>query len=329
MLERPELSDAEIAGMLHSHHGITASSIRFLPIGNDINSFAFQVVATGGTTYFLKARRGEVNLPALVTACFVQAHGVPAVAPIATCSGNLWVNAGDFQLILYPFIVGENGMDAGMSDAQWIAYGAALRRLHDLVLPADIQSILPVEDFSAYPYYQDVLQRVDTLLNTTTFQDDILSDLAAFWCSKTSEIQHIAQRTRELGEACKRAAWQGVLCHADIHTANVMVEKDGNIHFIDWDQPIFAPKERDLMFIMGEQEGLFFQGYGAVDIDWRALAYYRHLWVVQDMGDYAERAFLMNVVGDETRAQAAAGFKAMFNAGDVIDIAYKAGTKIT
>jgi thymidine phosphorylase len=42
---------------------------------------------------------------------------------------------------------------------------------------------------------------------------------------------------------------------------------------------------------------------------------------VQDLGDYAERAFLMSNVGDEMREHAVAGFKAMFDAGDVIDIA--------
>lgn len=322
MLDRPELTDAEIAGVLRSQHGIELQEICFLPIGNDVNAFAFKVVATDGAAFFLKARRAEVNLPALVIPRFVQAHGVPAIAPIPTPAGALWVNAGNFHLILYPFIEGESGMAGGMSAAQWVAYGAALRKLHDLKLPADIQSILPVEDFSAYPYYQSVLQQVDARASNVVFQDDIRRDLAAFWRNHAGVIRHMAQRARELGDSCKHAAWRGVLCHADIHTANVMVERAGAIHFVDWDQPIFAPKERDLMFVEANQAVLFFQGYGAAEINRQMLAYYRHWWVVQDLGDYAERVFLMDT-GDEVRAHAAAGFKAMFAAGDAIEHARK------
>lgn len=327
MLVRPNLSDAVIEAALQAHHGIKVSTITFLPIGNDVNASAFSVIASDGAAYFLKARRGDVNLPALVIPRFALAQGVPAVAPIAALDGALWVDAGDFHLILYPFINGRNGMDAGMSNEQMTAYGAALRRLHELKLPADIQAILPVEDFNAYPYYQDVLQRVDTLVNTSAFQDEVLSELAAFWRSNAGVIHHIARRARQLGETCKRIQWQGVLCHADIHTANVLVEKSGNLHFVDWDQPIFAPKERDLMFIKGEQEAWALQGYGDVEIDAQFMAYYHHWWVVQDLGDYAERAFLMDV-DQAVREDAAAGFTAMFDAGDVIDIARNAATRM-
>lgn len=329
MLVRPNLSDAVITAALQTHYGIKASAITFLPVGNDVNAFAFKVIDAKGEPFFLKARRGEVNLPALVIPCHVLTHGVPAVAPITTQAGSLWVDAGAFHLILYPFIEGESGMDAGMSDAQWVAYGAALRRLHEVKLSADLQSILPVEDFSAYPYYQDVLQRVDALVNTSTFQDDTLRDLAAFWHRNAGTIKHITQRARELGSALKATAWRGMLCHADIHTANVMVERNGAIYFVDWDQPIFAPKERDLMFVRGDRQDLFFQGYGAVEIDRQMMAYYHHWWVVQDMGDYAERAFLMNDADDEVRAHAAAGFKAMFDAGDAIEIAINADARIS
>lgn len=321
MLEQPNLSDDEIAGALQTHHGIRTTHITFLPVGNDVYSFAFKVSIAGGAAYFLKARRGEVNPAALAIPRFVQAHGVPAVAPLATQTGKLWMDAGDFKLILYPFVDGVSGMDAGLSDAQWIAFGAALRKMHDLILPAEITALLPHEDFSAYPYFQDVLQRVDALVNTTAFQNDTQRELADFWRSNTGIIRHIARRARELGDTLKVTAWRGMLCHADIHTANVMIDFAGNIHFVDWDQPLFAPKERDLMFVMGDQQDLFFQGYGQTEIDRQMMAYYRHWWVVQDLGDYAARAFLMPDMSDEMRSHAAAGIKAMFDSGDVIKIA--------
>jgi spectinomycin phosphotransferase len=42
-----------------------------------------------------------------------------------------------------------------------------------------------------------------------------------------------------------------VLCHADLHTWNVLVDGDGRLWLVDWDEAILAPRERDLMFLVG------------------------------------------------------------------------------
>ena len=42
-----------------------------------------------------------------------------------------------------------------------------------------------------------------------------------------------------------------VLCHSDIHGGNILIADTGELYVVDWDDPILAPKERDLMFIGG------------------------------------------------------------------------------
>jgi len=76
------------------------------------------------------------------------------------------------------------------------------------------------------------------------------------------------------------------------------------------------------------QHTLFMHGYGAADadIDWLALAYYRYLWVVQDVGDYAFRALLMDdaTIGAEARAAAVRELPKLFAPGHIVDAAYRA-----
>ena len=110
-----------------------------------------------------------------------------------------------------------------------------------------------------------------------------------------------------------------MLCHADIHTANLLVTPDQRLFIVDWDNPILAPRERDLMFVVDDdamqmvEADLFLAGYGETAINPLLLAYYRYEWVVQEIGDFGERVFIMGDVGDETRADSVRGFKALFD----------------
>ena len=89
-----------------------------------------------------------------------------------------------------------------------------------------------------------------------------------------------------------------MICHADPHLGNVIVGADG-VHLIDWDDAVLAPREQDLMFLLGgmgtlgpttaEQLDAFFTGYGEVAVDPVNLRYYRHARVQEEVGLWAEQ----------------------------------------
>ena len=83
------------------------------------------------------------------------------------------------------------------------------------------------------------------------------------------------------------------------------------------------------MFVTGagsgssaKQADWFFEGYGSVEVDALALAYYRYEWVLQEISDCAERAFLMPELGAKTRQDVARAFQALFAPGDVVEAVY-------
>jgi spectinomycin phosphotransferase len=106
-----------------------------------------------------------------------------------------------------------------------------------------------------------------------------------------------------------------VICHADLHPANIIRDRAGNVFIIDWDDVMLAPKERDFIFtgqvtVDGStlQESLpfisFFQGYGQTETDWLALTYYLWERVVQDLIACAQDVFLREDLEEATRAEA-------------------------
>ncbi len=121
------------------------------------------------------------------------------------------------------------------------------------------------------------------------------------------------------------------MCHSDLHAGNILIDRNDAFYIGDWDSPILAPKERDLMFIGGgqgftghtlqEEEILFYEGYGQTQIDPVALAYYRYERIIQDIAVYCEQLFLTNEGGDD-RAQSLRYLISNFLPNNAIAIAY-------
>lgn len=77
---------------------------------------------------------------------------------------------------------------------------------------------------------------------------------------------------------------------------------------MDWDAPILAPKERDLMSISAglfgnwrtpqAEETLFYHGYGQTEVNLTALTYYLYERIIADITAYAEE-LLLNEDGEQ------------------------------
>lgn len=330
MLEKPTIQDQKIVDRLSAQYGFTAAEIEFLPIGYDASAWAYKVTAADGRRYFLKLRRGAIHTAPAAIARYLKAAGIgQVVAPLLTITKQLMAPLEGYTLLLYPWIDGRSGMEAGLAADQWIAYGALVRRIHETRPPVNLAAELAREDFVLRHKWGMFVRQFTINLQQQGYANPYERELYRLWMAHNDEIMRIVERAEQLGSLLRRRPTDFVLCHADIHTANLIVAPDGQLHVVDWDQPIFAPKERDLMFIVNSdaiatcEETLFFTGYGETEIDALALAYYRAEWCVQEFVDFASRVFLLDDVGDETRADSVRGFERLFAPGDVVEVANK------
>ncbi|MEJ2710858.1 MAG: phosphotransferase, partial [Anaerolineales bacterium] len=165
-----------------------------------------------------------------------------------------------------------------------------------------------------------------------TFDEPIAARLATFLNGKRAEILDLVERTERLAQALRTRSPEFVLCHSDIHAGNILIDVNGNFYIVDWDDPILAPKERDLMYAGGgqfgvrrtpeEEETLFYRGYGQTQVDPDALAYYRYERIIEDIAVYCEE-LLLTEEGGADREQAYRYLTANFLPGNVLEIAYK------
>ncbi len=328
MIEKPSISDARIISTLQEDYSIFAYEIEFLPLGLDAASWAYRI-NTEGDTYFLKLRTGIPNPAGILIPRFLKEQGIEQVmAPIVSDKGNAWERADDFYFILYPFIRGGQVMDIGMSDAHWIEFGSILKRLHTMKLPPDLLSQIKRETFIPKMLAWD--KEFHAQVKTRKYDDPFQKELAEFWLRNYSTVSMILERTDALARKMRSANMEFVLCHADIHTANILRTEDDRIFIVDWDETMLAPKERDLLFITGSIFGepsdgragqLTFKGYGTTKIDSLALAYYRYDWCVEDMGEFAKQIFTTENIGEKTKIDSIWWFKHLFDPGNSVDTA--------
>lgn len=299
MLTPPNLSDDTIIACLRDEFGLRIEGVTFLALGADVNAFVYRVEANDGTPYFLKLRRGDFAEVAVAIPAYLHARGIPSVmAPLALVGGRLWVSRHDYVWILYPFFEGKNGYHAALSDAQWVTFGRSLRAVHATALPPELSNLVPHEVYS--PRSREMVAAFDHQVLTNTFDDPVARNLASFWRAKRRDICAMVERAEQLGRTLRQRAGTFVLCHADLHPGNVLVNEDGDLAIVDWDNPVFAPKERDLMCLSGgvsnawndaREDALFYRGYGSVAIDPVALAYYRYERIVADVAEYGAQIF--------------------------------------
>lgn len=337
MLIKPDLAEEEIVRCLRDAYGLNVDQITFLPLGADLNTAVYRVTTSDTTDYFLKLRSGEFNEAVVSVPKHLSGLGFKQVIPpLTTVAGQLWSSLASFKAILYPYVDGRNGIDAPLSDQQWIEFGTIMKRFHSADIPKAITNGVERETFS--PKWRETVKTFLRRIENEVFGEPIAAKMALFLKSKSGEILKLVRRAEDLAHLLKRHPLEYILCHADIHGWNLFIDKEAALYVVDWDTLVFAPKERDLMFIgagLGEsgytpleEETLFYQGYGQTNINQDAIAYYRYERIIEDIWAYCEQIFLSNE-GGEDRAQSFEYLQSNFLPGSTIERACQSDKALT
>ena len=331
MLEKPDLTDEKIIACLQNEYGLAVERVIFLPLGADINSAVYCAIAGGGDAYFVKLRSGVFNELIVTIPKYLCDQGIAQIiAPLATIDGKLWTTLDAFKMVLYPFVEGQDGYAVELSESQWVDFGAALKNIHSLVLPIGLAGLIVRETFSNH--WREIVNNFLEDVDNRVFIDPVARKTADFLKIKRAEIRKIIRRTEQLALTFQTQTLDLVLCHGDLHAGNILIEARGGIYIVDWDNPILAPRERDLMFIGGaqgfrvpypyEEEALFYRGYGQTMINPLMMAYYRYERIIEDIAAFGEQLLLSNE-GGEDRERSFGYLCSNFLPNNTIEIAYR------
>lgn len=330
MLEKPDIPDQLIISQVQAEYGLEVTQLTFLPLGYDVNTAVYRVDTTDGTTYFLKLRKDGFHPITVIVPQFLHRIGIPAIIPpLTTQKGELFGMLEDYTAILYPFTPGKDGYQVELSDRHWIELGRTFKMVHTAQIPRLLAKVIPREVYD--PQWRESVKRFQAQVEREAFTDPIAEKLSNFMKGKEDEISHMVSRATELANSLQQSPVDFVLCHTDAHPGNYLITDGGELYLVDWDNPTFAPKERDLMCFGsgmsgfqpgGREEALFYQGYGPVKVDRKALTYYRYERIIQDIAEFCKQ-ILLTTTGGEDRELAFKYFVNSFSPNEVVDVAFR------
>ena len=330
MIEKQSLSDQIIINCLNIDYGIEVDMLTFLPIGADMNASVYKAQTYDQRAYFIKLKRGHHHdISVKIVELLYDAGIRQIILPIKTLLDQSTQRIEDFTLIVYPFVEGQDGFNINLTDTQWFELGKALRQVHEIDVPSSIQNQLRREVYS--PKWREAVRSLYAHIEAKPTGDEIALKLLKFIRENMPAIRRLVDRSDQLAQKLQGQSLKFVLCHSDIHGGNVLLKGTDTFYIVDWDDPIMAPKERDLMFIGGgianvwnkpHEEKSFYEGYGKTEIDSTILAYYRHERIVEDIAIYGHE-LLLTTKGGEDRLEMYKQFIGMFKPRGVVDIAFK------
>ncbi|MFG3687317.1 phosphotransferase [Micromonospora sp. NPDC047740] len=289
--------DERLARWVTEDFGLALVSAVPVGYGADPTAELWRATTADGGDYAVKLSGGGTPAGLLVTAQLAR-QGVPGiVAPLTTASGEVCTVHEGRRLSVVPWASDERALGGGMHPAHWRAYGEVLSATHAATATDELAG-LPREDHT-HAAIGAAVREMDRRLRAV---DDRSADpwtraVAAHWREWADDLAILLDRVDRLGAELRSRPADLVVCHGDPHLGNLLLGPDGRVWLIDWDDAVLAPRERDLMFVVGgvlafapvtpAQQAAFFDGYGPVELDPVRLAYHLGVRALDDIWSWA------------------------------------------
>lgn len=292
--------DERLAARLAAEFGLRQVSSVPVDLGADPDAQTWRVSTADGQAYAVKLTGGGSPAGSAVAALLAR-QGVPGVpAPLTNRDGRLEVVHDGRRLTVVPWVSDEPAPSGDLRAGHWRGYGALLAAVHAVPVTGELAA-LPREDHR-HAAVGVAFRETDRLLRAVdeATADRWTAEAAAHWRAAGADLDRLLAGVDGLGAELRARPAELVVCHGDPHLGNLLLGDDGQVWLIDWDDAVLAPRERDLMFVLGGgpafapggrvDEASFGAGYGPVTPDPLRLAYHLGVRALDDMWSWAAEA---------------------------------------
>lgn len=238
----------QLACFVNEAYALDIVALSFQPKGEASHSYI--AVDGGGTRWVIKVQdlarvvEQEARLR-IIRFLHVEQGVTQVIAPRQARSGACACPYQQYMVTVYPFIDGETIEPDHQTNAYVSGFASLLGRFHthSSVLPFP----LPVETFEN-PDEEPILQALRTLGTagdrSSPTQDRVRHLLGKQHADIVAALETMRQLIADIG----RLHLDHVLIHGDPNWENVLIDRAGVFHLLDWDDLALGPPEHDLVF---------------------------------------------------------------------------------
>jgi Ser/Thr protein kinase RdoA (MazF antagonist) len=303
MSARPEIPQPALLEAIRQGYGLPVTRITFLTDG--WVSHCYKVETSTHQLYLLKVYEESPAMPAPLLAssrdfylplsyrlCTRQL--LPQIAcPVPTEGGSFTLRTGPYLLILFHFIAGEPVGYGPLSDDIIVQLAGLVGRLHRSTRGLQMANPL-VEQFEIA--FEDLVPvALKTLAEAGPGVRAGLRTFQVLVSTHRTAILTCLDRLKALQSVVRLRRHEFVVCHTDLHGGNLLLDRHGDLHILDWEGAMLSPPEQDLFFFAGEERfrKLFWPAYereaGPTQLDIDTLGFYCYRRGLEDLTEWAQR----------------------------------------
>ncbi len=269
MRYEPPIDRARLVETVRDVYGLPVDRLAFMPVGYAAACYTLHCV--GQARYFLKlwpdtragrasAARRDTSL-ALTRALYDRGLYPRVPYPIPTRDGSLWASVAGTSFAVFPFLAGH----APPFDlSEWpLALRDELARSLATIhrsTPA-LAGVLPPREAFDIPFEAELRRGLEVIGRIGPGERPGMPALREVVLPRQADILAQLARLHRLQVNVRLLSGPFVLCHTDIGADNLLVDAQGRLGVLDWDDATVAPPEHDLQCALGEGFGRFLAVY--------------------------------------------------------------------
>ena len=292
----------QLARFVEDAYTLDIAAIAFHPKGEA--SYSYVAADGSGGRWLIKVQETArmANLEARLQAVrFVYAvcDFTQVVAPRQSRWGECTRRYEQYTITVYPFVEGDPVEPGQQTEAYASGLASLLGAFHQLGrrLPFPI----PKETFD-YPFEAPILKALRTVEAPGQLANPVQEQLRELMLTHRSNIFTTLETMSQLAVEVRRLDLDSVFIHGDPNWANILVDRSGALHLLDWDDLALGPPEHDLVFFSDRSPArfeAFLRQYLAINEGARLhselFAFYHYRWTLQEIADYTTRILFRNV----------------------------------
>ncbi|HZJ82561.1 MAG TPA: phosphotransferase [Clostridia bacterium] len=268
-----EINDNLLITAIQRAYGISICQLDFLPKGD--SAYCYIIKCSDNSSYFLKLYDNNTDggksrikdldryLPLTREMYDTQLFKYLSY-PFKNKSGHFSTDLGFAAIILFNYIEGrslEDDYPFPLDLEKQIA--CTLAKMHKTTSSLDLKASrfenfeLPyVERLKEYLSYLGTIDKVSNF-DIKTLRDSILprKKMILGFLDNLLEYQKYAKQLLHDGKL------KMVISHGDVWGGNLIIDEYGNLHLVDWESTIIAPRERDIRNFTGDSFHCFLKEY--------------------------------------------------------------------